>query len=256
VTGDIYNDGTYVRNNPSLHEEDSEYKFFYIKQLLDEIRCKNDRIKILDVGGGGGNLGLMVCRYFLERKITPELTALDQSLEMLSIQKARNPYITRTVNAPLQSLMGDKYDLVLMIDVIEHIQDREQAAQQLDALSKNVIYNIPTEINLADLMRNIYVKGKYYHWQTAALGHIHFFSARSALAFIRKKHQLKKWIFPDYCSHVLTSPFSDYAAQRKNKLRMAELSLSRYIYKYFRFFAPYLIQGSVFCLVCGGLGKT
>ncbi len=251
MTDDIYNDGTYISQNPSLHEEDSEYKFVYIKTLLEEMRFAGEKISILDVGGGSGMLGLMVCEYFAGKGLNVAFTALDLSSDMLAIQKKQNPYITRTVNLPLESLRGERFDLALMIDVIEHIPEKDIAARQLNGLARYVIYNIPTEINLFDLLRNIYLKGNYYRQQTASLGHVHFFSKPSALDFIRSRHRLLKWTFPDYCSHVLTSPHGDYEVQRKNRLRFAELVVSRFIFKYCRFLAPYLVQGSVFCLAGG-----
>ena len=51
---DIYNDNSYLEKNPSLHTEDSEFKFQNIKRFLSSIEVKNNRIKILDIGGGAG----------------------------------------------------------------------------------------------------------------------------------------------------------------------------------------------------------
>lgn len=248
MANDIYNDGTYLRQNPSLHKEDSEYKFSYIKTLLEEMRFDGNRISILDVGGGSGVVGLMACEYFANKGVAVEFTALDLSADMLAIQKKRNPYVTRTVNQPVASLLGGQFDLALMIDVIEHIPEKDAVARQLNDLARYVVYNIPTEINLFDILRNLYLKGDYYKGQMASLGHVHFFSARSALEFVRRRHRLLHWVFPDYCSHVLTCPHGDYQSQRANKLRLAELRVSRFIHKHLRLLAPYLVQGSVFCL--------
>lgn len=48
----IYQDGTYLEKNPSLHEEDSEYKFAYIRELLQDVRPEGGRFRVLDIGGG------------------------------------------------------------------------------------------------------------------------------------------------------------------------------------------------------------
>ena len=46
---DIYQDGTYIDNNPSLHREDSEYKSRYIRTLLEGLRFDGSPIRVLDM---------------------------------------------------------------------------------------------------------------------------------------------------------------------------------------------------------------
>ena len=45
---DIYNDNSYIEKNPTLHTEDSEFKFQNIKRFLNSIEVKNNKIKIID----------------------------------------------------------------------------------------------------------------------------------------------------------------------------------------------------------------
>lgn len=247
IMRDLYTDGTYIKQNPTLHVEDSEYKFFYIKQLLDEIKPKNNHIKILDIGGGAGIIGLKVCEYFLKMGTEISFYALDLSKEMLEIQRKNNPYICEIINEPLESLDSNQhFDLILMIDVIEHIPDKDKIANQINNISEYVVYNIPIEINLVDLMRNI--KGNYYKGQTATIGHIHFFSFRSLKKFISKHHQTLKWLFPAYHTHILTTECSNYSKQRSSTFRLLELKVCRFIYNNFKIIAPYLITGSLFLL--------
>ena len=65
---DIYNDNSYLEKNPSLHTEDSEFKFQNIKRFLSSIEVKNNRIKILDIGGGAGIIGKLVLDIGLQVK--------------------------------------------------------------------------------------------------------------------------------------------------------------------------------------------
>ena len=83
---DIYNDNSYLENNPSLHTEDSEFKFQNIKGFLSSIEVKNKRIKILDIGGGAGMIGKLVLEYFQESGIIVTFHSLDLSTQMLKIQ--------------------------------------------------------------------------------------------------------------------------------------------------------------------------
>ncbi len=245
---DIYVDGTYIQNNPSLHEEDSLYKFAYIRELLQGMTFPGKRIRILDVGGGAGAISADVCRLLSQAQIEVECHAFDLSQEMLSVQKGNNPFITLATSDFEEIKNSGNYDLALLIDVIEHIPDNEKFADEIDRLARFIIYNIPTERNLLDWLRNLYMRGQYYVSQTKSLGHIHFFSAGSAKRFVMKHHKFRKSIFPDFSNHVLQSPHVDCVRQRLNALRRAELTISRLIYKWLKWLAPWIIQGSLFVL--------
>ncbi|MBK6637151.1 MAG: methyltransferase domain-containing protein [Rhodocyclaceae bacterium] len=244
---DIYRDGTYLRSNPTLHSEDSEYKFCYIKCLLDGCNFSGTTLRVLDIGGGAGTIAALVCRHLAKRGLHVECHAFDLSVEMLELQRANNPYNT-FVTSSFAEICEQRYDLVLLIDVIEHIQDNGPVADDVDRIARHMIYNIPIERNLFDWLRNIYMNREYYAMQTASLGHVHFFSYRSAKRFARAHHRLVSWISPDYPGHLLESEFYDYVMQRANRLRRLELVISRFIFRHLSLMAPWLIQGSLFML--------
>lgn len=245
---DIYQDGTYLQNNPSLHEEDSEYKFRYIRTLLHDLSFVGGPVRVLDIGGGVGVIAAQVCRFLSAGGIRVECHAFDLSEDMLTKQKANNPFITLGTSDFEQIRNNGKYHLALLIDVIEHIPDNVSFADEVNRLSQYVLYNIPIERNLLDWLRNIYMSGRYYALQTASLGHVHFFSASSAQRFVRTHHRMLRSIFPDFSGHMLDSPHPGYVKQRANRLRRAELNFSRFAYRRINWLAPWLIQGSLFIL--------
>jgi SAM-dependent methyltransferase len=255
VTGSIYSDGTYVAANPTLHAEDSEYKFRYIRGLLEGLRFDRDPIRVLDIGGGAGLVAAQVCEWLATKGARVECSAFDLSPEMLAVQRRNNPRIAVATSDFEEIRKTGAYDVALLIDVIEHIPDNGRRADEVDSLSRYIVYNIPTERNLLDRLRNLYMQGRYYAAQTASLGHLHFFSATSAKRFVGAHHRLLRWVFPDFCGHLLDSPHPDYTRQRANRLRRAELVFSRLIYRYLRPIAPYLIQGSLFILAEGRGGR-
>lgn len=249
LSEDKFNEQTYIANNPTLALEDVEYKFYYIQQLLQKIEVSNNKVTILDVGGGGGFLGRMICDYFFKQGKSIEFHILDVSQKMIEVQKNNNPYVSKSHNCYLEDLNVDtKFDLVLMIDVIEHIPNKDEASSMLQKISKYTIYNIPTEVNLIDVLRNLYMKNKYFKLQTETLGHLHFFSYLSAFNHFNKYFKPIESFFPDYARHILYSDTKEFDAQRNNKLRKYELKVSIWIYKYMKFLAPFLIQGSLFIL--------
>mgnify|MGYP000261650339 CR=1 FL=1 len=244
----IYQDGTYIQNNPSLHEEDSEYKLGYICTLLEELCFEGESVRVLDVGGGSGVLAAQVCRFLAARGVLVECYAFDLSEDMLARQKANNPFmVLATSDFELIRNRGE-YHCALLIDVIEHIPDNDSFADEVNYLSKYVLYNIPIERNLLDWLRNVYMCGQYYVLQTISLGHVHFFSVSSAKRFVRAHHWLLRSIFADFSGHMLDSPHPDHVRQRGGRLRRAELNFSRFVYRRINWLAPWLIQGSLFIL--------
>lgn len=256
---DIYRDGSYIALNPSLHEEDSDYKFKYISSLLREIRFGTAPIRVLDIGGGAGVIAAKVCHELAGgRPGRVECHALDLSPEALALQRKNNPYCTLATSDSAEIEAVGSYDLALLIDVIEHIPDNAATASMVDRISRHAIYNIPTEINLVDLLRNAYMRGRYYPGQEASLGHVHFYSATGAKRFVRTHHRrLHRAIFPDFAAHSIESPAPNYVRQRANRLMLLELKISRLIAAYLRPLAPHIVQGSLFMRVeCRGESRN
>ena len=249
VKDSVYNDGTYIKFNPTLHAEDSKYKMAYIAKLLERVDWDGSVINILDIGGGAGELGKYVCEWFVSNGCAVNASVLDVAEEMINIQKEHNPYIKKTYLGSLDELGEERFDLVLMIDVIEHIESCEQFAADLNNHASYIVYNIPIEINLVDILRNIAMNKRYYQAQTESLGQGHFFSIRSAVRFISRYHEPIGTLFSEYALYVLTSPHEDYVNQRKVQIRKIELMISVAIQKILPWLAPYLVQGSLFSLV-------
>jgi ubiquinone/menaquinone biosynthesis C-methylase UbiE len=245
----IYNDRTYVCNNPSLHTEDSQFKFENIESLLNDVPIRNGHLRILDVGGGAGLLGLYVHRYFENRNVMVTMHALDLSEEMLKLQKLNNANLEKVFNCGIENFSERNYDLVLMIDVIEHIPDYSLAAETLNRISNYVIYNIPIEINASDLLRNVFNKFTFYREQTRLLGHLHFFSYIRAKSFLKDKHNFMKGYFISYNLLILNSSYEGYVKMRSSKLRILENKVANWLNRNLKFLCPFLIQGSYYSLV-------
>ena len=245
---DIYNNGSYLVTNPSLHTEDSGFKFEQIQDFLDLIEIDNSQISILDVGGGAGVIGKKICQYYHGKGLSVEFTAIDLSTEMLEIQQKNNPYIGKVINSSICEIESGNYDLVLMIDVIEHIPDYVNTAKNINNIARYVLYNIPIEINFFDILRNIKMKGNYYRMQEKLIGHINRFSYFSCLKFINKNHVRVSNKFIGYYKHILMSEHSNYKKLLESRQRKVEVLISQFIGKKISFLAPLLIQGSNYIL--------
>jgi SAM-dependent methyltransferase len=246
----MYADGGYHDRNPTLHVEDSAYKMRYLAQLLDTVDAATwpPAVRVLDVGGGAGVVGRLVCEWFLARGHEATCVAVDLSPEMLALQRRNNPHISRTHCGDLSTLDAGRFDVALLVDVVEHVPDCAAVARRVDALADWVLYNIPIERNLCDWLRDRYLRRRYYAAQTATLGHVHFFSPASATAFVRAHHALRAVRVPAFAAHVLGTDHPSYRRQRENPRRRVELVASVWIRRLLGVFAPWLIQGSLFML--------
>jgi ubiquinone/menaquinone biosynthesis C-methylase UbiE len=246
---DIYNDNSYLEKNPSLHTEDSKFKFQNIKRFLSSIEVKNNRIKILDIGGGAGIIGKLVLEHFQESGIVVSFHSLDLSTQMLKIQLKNNPQIKKIINCSINECPKSNYDLVLMIDVIEHIEEKEDSAKILNKLGKNIIYNIPIEINFFDILKYLKSFFRYYKRQKKRWGHIHFFSFTSSQSFLKRHYKIIDSYFQPYCFHYRYSDNESYLKLRRDFLWKIELKISCWIFNNFQNISKYLIQGSNYSLV-------
>jgi hypothetical protein len=116
---DIYNDGTYLKNNPDAHISDSFFKFVRLLPLLDKIPTPKQSFSILDIGGGAGVLGHLVSLYFHYRGLDVRTTAADISVDMLKLQKINNPFVAEIIAGDTRTAFagGAHFDLTLAIDV-------------------------------------------------------------------------------------------------------------------------------------------
>ena len=246
---DIYNNNTYIANNPTIHSEDSEFKFKNIEPLLNNINIEKNQIKILDVGGGAGIIGKYVLDFFENKNIMVLFDSLDLSTEMLKVQKKNNPAIKKIINCTIEECKENNYDLILMIDVIEHIERKNDTAKILNKISKYIIYNIPIEKNLFDFIKNLTLLFRYYRNQRKTLGHVHFFSVKTANDFLKKHHEIIDSFFQPYCFYFRDSLNENYLKLRKNVFRNFEIKLSCWIHNNASNLSKYIIQGSNYALV-------
>jgi SAM-dependent methyltransferase len=188
----FYTTDEYARRHPSLHEEDSPWKIKRIMPLVALFSKLNnsESARLLDVGGGAGII-LKVVSEKLQQDYGVKVSkyALDLSPLMLTRQKQNNPDIQATYNVDLckNPLDNKCVDLVLMIDVVEHIPDSDKALNEVGRIGEFAVFNIPLEKNFIEFVWNVMSNGALRRSRIASLGHIHIYTYSSALKQIRKR---------------------------------------------------------------------
>jgi hypothetical protein len=167
----MYTDGTYLRNNPDWHADDSPWKAKHIAAML--ARHGIVPRTVCEVGCGAGeilrNLSTQLdpATRFFGYEISPNAYALCS-------QKASEKFTYRF--ADLLQEDAD-FDVVMAIDVFEHVEDYFGFLRKLRTKGRHKIFHIPLELSALQVMR----PGRLLDARKS-VGHIHHFSKDTALA--------------------------------------------------------------------------
>jgi cyclopropane fatty-acyl-phospholipid synthase-like methyltransferase len=171
----IYEDGTYIRNNPDWHQADSRWKASKIVEMLERNKICPGTVSEIGCGAGevlrcvSDSLGAGVkCTGF---EISP------QALDMCR-QKIR-PGLNFLGDDLLQ-VENARFDLLLAIDVLEHIEDCFGFVRTLRSKAAYKVFHIPLDLSVQSVLRvSPILKLR------RSVGHIHYFTKETALALIK-----------------------------------------------------------------------
>jgi SAM-dependent methyltransferase len=190
-TADLYRSDKYIGHNPSLHEEDSPWKITKILPLVDQfitLRAPKE-INLLDVGGGAGLILKAVGDHLGTRHHKRvNKYAVDLSPGMLDVQRKNNPDITQTLNEDVRHMsLSDKHiDLAMMIDVLEHVPNPEEALEEARRVSHFLILKVPLENSLFLRIWNLIHGGEPRRRNARLIGHINHYNYRQLRSQIEK----------------------------------------------------------------------
>jgi SAM-dependent methyltransferase len=164
---DIYNNNTYLNNNPTWHEEDAPFKARKIVDLLE--RNPITFQTVTEIGCGSGEILVQ-----LEKKL-PKVTnffGFDISKDAINIAKKKEAGKIRFDVKDIASKNENYfYDLLLVIDVIEHVHNYFEFLDGIASKSKYAIFHIPLDICVWSLFRE-----KMLIESKNRVGHIHNFT--------------------------------------------------------------------------------
>lgn len=163
----------YLKNNPSWHAEDSSWKAKKILKILSDnsINPKS----VTEVGCGAGEI---LNQLHLSMPNDVKFVGHDISIDAIRIANERKK--DRLEFRHLDFLeTTDLYDLLLMIDVFEHVENYLGFLKACRQRAKNAVFHIPLDITVDAIMRNKLMVGRKY------VGHLHYFTKETALATLR-----------------------------------------------------------------------
>jgi 2-polyprenyl-6-hydroxyphenyl methylase/3-demethylubiquinone-9 3-methyltransferase len=110
--------------------------------------------KVLEVGCGGGILSLPLAR------LEANLTSIEPSLELFEVakNKAKEENLNiNFINTALENLTEDNFDIILIMDVIEHVNNADTFLKEAQKRLKNGGLIIISTINKT-LLSKVFVK--------------------------------------------------------------------------------------------------
>ena len=167
----IYTDGTYLRNNPDWHVDDSPWKAKHIATMLE--RHGIVPRTVCEVGCGAGEI-LRSLSTHLEPSTRFFGYEISPNAYKICSQKANDKFTFRLANI----LEDEKacFDLVMAIDVFEHVEDYFGFLRKLRTKGQYKMFHIPLDMSAQEVLR-----GKPSSMRKS-VGHIHYFSKDTALA--------------------------------------------------------------------------
>lgn len=163
----------------SWHAEDSPWKAKQIQKMLNrnDIEAK----EIIEVGCGVGEVLVQLQKRIGNDNIYFE--GFDIAQDAIEIAKLKENGNLKFHCKDFIKSNEAGYDLLLMIDVFEHVPNYISFVEDCKKKAQLKLYHIPLDIHVSSIMRNKLLSAR------KSVGHIHYFTKETALATIQDTGQ-------------------------------------------------------------------
>ena len=171
---EIYQGDTYANKNPTWHEEDAPWKAKHIETIL-----KSNAIApttICEVGCGTGDILLNLSSAFPAAK----LSGYEISPHAYERAKVKETEAVRFHFGDLLEEKDLRFDVLVIADVIEHVEDYVKFIKALKPLSQYKVFHIPLDLSVQSVFRAWPIMNL-----REGVGHLHYFFKDTALATLK-----------------------------------------------------------------------
>jgi len=182
---DLYSSGEYAARNPQWHQEHSQWKAMKVRRMLEKHSIRPTRLA--EVGCGAG--GILEC---LHRQLMPQPDCVGYEISPQAFSMAvRRETKGLHYHHGSPSREDDHFDVVLAMDVFEHVEDYLGFIRSLQPLAQWKIFHIPLDLSVLSVARPIYLK-----MALEQVGHLHYFTRETALASLEQAGlKVRDWFF-------------------------------------------------------------
>jgi cyclopropane fatty-acyl-phospholipid synthase-like methyltransferase len=171
----IYENGTYLAKHPSWHEEDSSWKAMQIIRMLK--KNKINPTTICEVGCGAGEILNSLVEYYGSNVYFSGYEISPQAFEICQKKVKLNLHYF------LKDLLDERdafFDIVMAIDVFEHVEDYIGFIRRLRTKGTYKIFHIPLDLSVQSVLRS-----SPLGFVRKRSGHLHYFTKETALATLK-----------------------------------------------------------------------
>jgi SAM-dependent methyltransferase len=173
--GDMYLNGEYQKHNPTWDVEDAPWKADLIWRMIQNHRLNPKTI--CEVGCGSGE----ILRQ-LKQRMPPSCTFTGYEISPQAYELCKERTNDRLCFR-LKNFIEEpdsSFDLILLVDLIEHLEDYLQFLRAIKGKSTYKILHIPLEMFVLSVLSPKFLLG-----QMKKVGHLHFFSKETALRMLQ-----------------------------------------------------------------------
>ena len=168
-----YVDGGYLEHAPDWHAGDAAWKGSKVLEMIE--RHGLAPRSVCDIGCGSGDV---LAQLHESMGTGTRFKGFDISPQAIAMARAK-----RAPNLDFEALdparpNAEVFDLVLSLDVFEHVPDYLSFLDQLRSRGRHFIFHVPLDVHAFSVLR----KSDYIMAMRKEYGHLHYFTLETALA--------------------------------------------------------------------------
>jgi len=227
----FYTEGEFFRNNPDWDRQDTNWKLQKISPILEKYLNTVSSRSICEIGCGSADLLKRLALLYPQH----QFYGWDISPHASLFWKDAPPNLhLRTGDFFLSSAI-EQYDLIILLDVIEHVADPLTFLSNLKKYSRLILLHIPLDLSAV----SAFFDQKLLHVRKS-VGHIHYYTYQLALSLLEEAGL-------EIISSQLSNAWIDSPHRSKNIFAQA---IKYLIYQIFGKRAPNLIGGQTLFVLC------
>lgn len=169
----MYLDGEYASSNSDWHAGDAPWKAAQIRSILVDNDVSFDSVG--EVGCGTGEILAKLSEAFPHVRFT----GYDISPQAYERAQTRQGPRLSFENRDVLADPDQKFDVVVVADVIEHVEDYIGFTRKVRDLGRYSVFHIPLDLSAQSVVRMSPIMNL-----RAGVGHIHYFTKDTALALL------------------------------------------------------------------------
>ena len=167
---ELYTSGVYLEKNPNWHVEESPWKVQHIMPMMKRQHLMPETV--CEVGCGAGE----VLRQLQAHISDASFWGYDISPQAFEMCKEKANERLHFKLADMRQEQDVFFDLLLVLDVIEHLEDYFSFLRDIKLKSRYKLFHIPLEVSVQGVLRGkIFIRNRELH------GHLHHFTKETAL---------------------------------------------------------------------------